>query len=85
MTDHDDHGLPEPQPGDTARLDHLAAHWRELPELLQQDVVQAAEELRDAPGEAVSQVLESDDVQVQAALAFRREFGVGGQVHGVRG
>jgi hypothetical protein len=43
--------LPEPEPGDTARLDQLAAHWRELPEVLRQDVTQAAETLRDTPGE----------------------------------
>lgn len=52
MNDHDDaSSLPEPGPADTARLDQLAAHWRELPEVLRQDVAQAAGELRDAPGE----------------------------------
>ncbi|MBB1252535.1 hypothetical protein H3146_03985 [Streptomyces sp. OF3] len=52
MSDHADaSSLPEPAPADTARLDQLAAHWRELPEVLQQDVTQAAEQLRDAPSE----------------------------------
>lgn len=51
MTSDDHQAVPEPTPGDTARLDQLATHWRQLPEVLRQDVTQAAEALRDAPGE----------------------------------
>ena len=51
-TSHPDaDGVPEPTPGDTARLDQLGAHWREVPEVLRQDVAQAADALRDNPGE----------------------------------
>lgn len=52
--------LPEPEPGDVAALDQLAAHWRELPEVLRADVERAAEDMRDAPsGEAVARLLEA--------------------------
>lgn len=51
MTPNDHPAMPEPEPGDTARLDQLASHWRELPEVVRQDVTQAAEALRDTPGE----------------------------------
>ncbi|MCX4967021.1 hypothetical protein OHA98_19820 [Streptomyces sp. NBC_00654] len=41
--------LPDPEPGDTARLDQLAAHWREAPPDIRQDVLTAAAAVQDAP------------------------------------
>ncbi|GAB2891311.1 hypothetical protein [Streptomyces mayteni] len=41
--------LPEPLPGDTARLDQLAAQWRETPPEARLEVEQAADALRANP------------------------------------
>ncbi|WP_326681056.1 hypothetical protein [Streptomyces sp. NBC_01237] len=40
---------PAPEPGDTARLDQLAAHWREAPPEIRQDILTAAAAVQDAP------------------------------------
>lgn len=49
-----------PEPGDTARLDQLAAHWRDAPEPRRQDVAAAGQELLDNPdAAAVGKLLEA--------------------------
>ncbi|MEV5676468.1 hypothetical protein AB0L68_41005 [Streptomyces sp. NPDC052164] len=40
---------PAPEPGDTARLGQLAAHWREAPPEIRQDILTAAAAAQDAP------------------------------------
>ncbi|MEV5676526.1 hypothetical protein [Streptomyces sp. NPDC052179] len=40
---------PAPEPGDTARLGQLAAHWREAPPEIRQDILTAAAAVQDAP------------------------------------
>ncbi|MCX4970902.1 hypothetical protein OHA98_40435 [Streptomyces sp. NBC_00654] len=40
---------PVPEPGDTARLDQLAAHWRAAPSEIRQDILTAAAEVQNAP------------------------------------
>ncbi|MEE1792591.1 hypothetical protein PUR28_17750 [Streptomyces sp. BE308] len=40
---------PAPEPGDTARLDQLAAHWRDAPPEIRQDILTAAPAVQDAP------------------------------------
>lgn len=40
---------PDPEPGDTARLDQLAAHWREAPADIRRDILSAAAVDQDSP------------------------------------
>ncbi|WP_037918741.1 hypothetical protein [Actinacidiphila yeochonensis] len=52
-----DHPIPEPTPGDTARLDQVAAHWRQLPPADRAAVEQLRATPSDTTGEAVMRAL----------------------------
>ncbi|MGW2654433.1 hypothetical protein ACWC1D_12380 [Streptomyces sp. NPDC001478] len=56
----DTDGLPSPTPGDTARLDQLAARWRDTEPEVRQEVADAADAVRASPSEdAVAALLDA--------------------------
>ncbi|MFF9436842.1 hypothetical protein ACF1BP_24255 [Streptomyces sp. NPDC014735] len=60
MTQNGEGEVPVPLPGDTARLDQLAAHWRDADPAARQEVTDAADALLDSPDAgAVDQLLDA--------------------------